>query len=145
MIFPQHQHPPAHLQLLKLHQLFLQIIFHSVMIQRNYQLKILLNQKNPKKATSSSNKKPKLQTPTVPLKELVRNYIESNPTLHARILCYEPIDFEEFHKQIKKTDLNVKIASKELMQCLDDQCITFTLRSRKGAFSSVMRAKRRHK
>jgi len=100
--------------------------------------------KKSKKATSSSNKKPKLQTPTVPLKELVRNYIESNPTLHARILCYEPIDFEEFHKQIK-TDLNVKIASKELMQCLDDQCITFTLRSRNGAFSSVMRAKRRHK
>jgi hypothetical protein len=80
----------------------------------------------------------------MPLKDLVRNYIESNPTLHARILCYEPIDFEEFHKQIK-TDLNLKIASKELMQCLDDQCITFTLRSRKGAFTSVMRAKRRQK
>ncbi len=44
-----------------------------------------------------------------------------------------------------KTDLNLKIASKELMRCLDDQCITFTLRSRKGAFTSVMRAKRRHK
>jgi len=89
-------------------------------------------------------KKAKLQIPTIPLKELVRNYIESNPTLHARILCYEPIDFEEFHKQMK-TDLNLKITSKELMQCLDDQCITFTLRSRKGAFTSVMRAKRRHK
>jgi hypothetical protein len=94
--------------------------------------------------TKKLPKKPKLQTPTMPLKDLVRNYIESNPTLHARILCYEPIDFEEFHKQIK-TDLNLKIVSKELMQCLDDQCITFTLRSRKGAFTSVMRAKRRHK
>lgn len=94
---------------------------------------------NPKGA-----KKPKLETPTIPLKELVRNYIESKPQLHARILCYEPIDFEEFHKQMK-TDLNMKIVSKELMQCLDDQCITFTLRSRKGAFTSVMRAKRRHK
>jgi hypothetical protein len=89
-------------------------------------------------------KRPKLQTPTVPLKEIVRTYIEADPTLHARILCYEPIDFEEFHKQMK-TDLNLKIQSKELMQCLDDQCITFTLRSRKGAFTSVMRAKRRHK
>lgn len=89
-------------------------------------------------------KKPKLETPTIPLKELVRNYIESKPQIHARILCYEPIDFEEFHKQMK-TDLNMKIVSKELMQCLDDQCITFTLRSRKGAFTSVMRAKRRHK
>ncbi len=44
-----------------------------------------------------------------------------------------------------KTDLNLKIVSKELMQCLDDQCITFTLRSRKGAFTGVMRAKRRNK
>ncbi|CAF4492788.1 unnamed protein product [Rotaria sp. Silwood1] len=95
-------------------------------------------------STKKVIKKPKLQTPTIPLKEIVRNYIESNPTLHGRILCYEPIDFEEFHKQIK-TDLNLKIASKELMHCLDDQCITFTLRSRKGAFTSVMRAKRRHK
>jgi hypothetical protein len=95
-------------------------------------------------STKKPPKKAKLQTPTIPLKELVRNYIESNPTLHARILCYEPIDFEEFHKQMK-TDLNLKITSKELMQCLDDQCITFTLRSRKGAFTSVMRAKRRHK
>jgi hypothetical protein len=80
----------------------------------------------------------------MPLKDIVRNYIESNPTLHSRILCYEPIDFEEFHKQIK-TDLNLKIASKELMRYFDDQCITFTLRSRKGAFTSVMRAKRRQK
>ncbi|CAF1058508.1 unnamed protein product [Adineta ricciae] len=80
-------------------------------------------------------KRPKLETPTLPLKEIVRNYIESNPSLHARVLCYEPVDFEEFHKQMK-ADLNLKIQSKELMQCLDDQCITFTLRSRKGAFTS---------
>ena len=105
-----------------------------------------LNNDSPKKPKSNSKapKKPKLETPTIPLKDLVRNYIESNPQLHARILSYEPIDFEEFHKQMK-TDLNMKIVSKELMQCLDDQCITFTLRSRKGAFTSVMRAKRRHK
>ncbi|CAF2491434.1 unnamed protein product [Rotaria sp. Silwood2] len=95
-------------------------------------------------STKKLPKKPKLQTPTIPLKEIVCNYIQSNSMLHARILCYEPIDFEEFHKQIK-TDLNLKITSKELMHCLDDQCITFTLRSRKGAFTSVMRAKRRHK
>jgi len=88
--------------------------------------------------------KPKLQKPTIPLKEIVRNYIETNPILHARILSYEPIDFEEFHKKMK-VDLNLKIISKELMKCLDDQCITFTLRSRKGAFTNVMRAKRRHK
>ncbi|CAF4968108.1 unnamed protein product, partial [Rotaria magnacalcarata] len=93
--------------------------------------------------TTKLKKKPKLQTPTIPLKEIVRTYIESNSSLHARILCYEPIDFEEFHKQIK-TDLNIKIVSKELMHCLDDQCITFTLRSRRGAFTNVMRAKRRH-
>ncbi len=93
---------------------------------------------------AKSTKRPKLQTPTIPLKEIVRNYIESNPTLHARVLCYEPVDFEELHKQMK-TDLNLKIVSKELMQCLDDQCITFTLRSRKGAFTGVMRAKRRNK
>ncbi|CAF3338366.1 unnamed protein product [Rotaria socialis] len=93
--------------------------------------------------TKKLQKKPKLQTPTIPLKQIVRTYIESNSSLHARILCYEPIDFEEFHKQIK-TDLNIRIASKELMHCLDDQCITFTLRSRKGAFTNVMRAKRRH-
>jgi hypothetical protein len=96
------------------------------------------------KSKPSKPKKPKLETPTIPLKEIVRNYIESNPSLHARILSYDPIDFEEFYKQLK-TDLNLKIASKELMQCLDDQCITFTLRSRKGAFTSVMRAKRRNK
>ena len=89
-------------------------------------------------------KRPKLQTPILPLKDIVRSYIETNPSLHARVLSYEPIDFEEFHKQMK-SDLNVKIVSKELMQCLDDQCITFTLRSKKGAFTSVMRAKRRHK
>lgn len=93
-----------------------------------------------KKAT----KKIKLQTPTVPLKEIVRNYIKSNPNLHGRVLCYEPIDFEEFHKQMKN-DLNLKVASKEVMQCLDDQCITFTLRSKNRAFTSVMRAKRRQK
>lgn len=80
----------------------------------------------------------------MPLKDLVKNYIESKPTLHAQVLCYEPIDFEELHKQIK-LDLNFKIVSKELMQCLDDQCITFTLRSRKGAFTSIMKAKRRQK
>lgn len=96
------------------------------------------------KKAKKAPKRPKLDTPAAPLKDLVRTYIESNPRLHAQILCYEPIDFEEFHKQMK-TDLNIKIVSKELMQCLDDQCITFTLRSRKGAFTSVMRAKRRHK
>ncbi|UJR38114.1 hypothetical protein I4U23_030794 [Adineta vaga] len=87
-------------------------------------------------SSKKAPKRPKLQTPTLPLKEIVRNYIESNPSLHARILCYEPVDFEDFHKQMK-TDLNIKIQSKELMQCLDDQCITFTLRSRKGAFTSM--------
>ena len=95
-------------------------------------------------SAKQTSRKNKLQTPTIPLKEIVRNYIESNSTLHTRILCYEPIDFEDFHKQIK-TDLNLKIASKELMHCLDDQCITFTLRSRKGAFTNVMKAKRRNK
>ncbi|CAF3112757.1 unnamed protein product, partial [Rotaria socialis] len=48
--------------------------------------------------TKKLQKKPKLQTPTIPLKQIVRTYIESNSSLHARILCYEPIDFEEFHK-----------------------------------------------
>ncbi|CAF1057520.1 unnamed protein product [Rotaria sp. Silwood1] len=76
--------------------------------------------------------------------QIVRNYIESNSALNTGILCYEPIDFEEFHKQIK-IDLNLKIAFKKLMHCLNYQYFTFTLRSRKGAFTSVMRAKRRHK
>lgn len=96
------------------------------------------------KTKKKAAKKPKLETPTLPLKDIVRSYIEANPILHARILSYEPIDFEEFHNQMK-SELNLKIVSKELMQCLDDQCITFTLRARKGAFTSVMRAKRRHK
>ncbi|CAF3763108.1 unnamed protein product [Rotaria sp. Silwood1] len=95
-------------------------------------------------STKKLPKKLKLQTPTISLKEIVRNYIESNSALHTGILCYEPIDFEEFHKQIK-TDLNLKIAFKKLMHCLNYQYFTFTLRSRKGAFTSVMRAKRRHK
>lgn len=99
---------------------------------------------SPTLSTSPKTKRPKLQTPTMPLKEMLRNYIEAKPSLHAQILSYEPIDFEDFHKQMK-SDLMMKIVSKDLMKCLDDQCITFTLRSRKGAFTSVMRAKRRQK
>ena len=78
---------------------------------------------------------PTLQTPILLLKDVVRSYIEANPSLHARILSCEPIDFEEFHRQMK-SDLNVKIVSKERMQCLDDQCVTFTWRWNKGAFTS---------
>lgn len=39
-------------------------------------------------------------------------------------------------------DWEEEIVSKDWMKCLDDQCITFTISSRKGVLTSVMTAKK---
>ncbi|CAF0789531.1 unnamed protein product [Didymodactylos carnosus] len=70
------------------------------------------------------------------------DYIKSNDELYQSILSYEPIDFEDFHKKLK-TDLNIKIQSKDLMRFMDDQCLTFTLRKKGKSFTHVIRAKKR--
>nr|CAD7429885.1 unnamed protein product [Timema monikensis] len=53
----------------------------------------------------------------------VRRYITTNTELYERILRYEPVWLEELTKELKSQGL--KFNSNQLMDYLDEQCITF--------------------
>ncbi|CAG2054063.1 unnamed protein product [Timema podura] len=59
----------------------------------------------------------------VDFRSSVRRYITTNTDLYERILRYEPIWLEELTKELKSQGL--KFNSNQLMDYLDEQCITF--------------------
>nr|CAD7592922.1 unnamed protein product [Timema genevievae] len=59
----------------------------------------------------------------VDFRSSVRRYITTNTELYERILRYEPIWLEELTKELKSQGL--KFNSNQLMDYLDEQCITF--------------------
>ncbi|KAF8563020.1 hypothetical protein P879_10385, partial [Paragonimus westermani] len=64
----------------------------------------------------------------VDLKAAVLNYIRANEDLYLNVLTYTPIDFDSLHQTLK--DCGLHIAARKLMDILDEQCVTFTLRNR---------------
>ncbi|KAA3679914.1 uncharacterized protein DEA37_0000764 [Paragonimus westermani] len=65
---------------------------------------------------------------SVDLKAAVLNYIRANGDLYLNVLTYTPIDFDSLHQTLK--DGGLHIAARKLMDILDEQCVTFTLRNR---------------
>ncbi|XP_021915402.1 structure-specific endonuclease subunit SLX4-like isoform X2 [Zootermopsis nevadensis] len=57
------------------------------------------------------------------LATVVHNFITSDPDLHQKVLLYEPIWIEKLHADLKAN--NFKFKTNQLMEYLDEQCITF--------------------
>ena len=62
------------------------------------------------------------------IKQEIFNFIKNNSELYAKVLNYEPLDFEDFFQKIKNMG-KFKMTTKALMHVLDEQCVTFTLKS----------------
>ncbi|XP_069676813.1 structure-specific endonuclease subunit SLX4-like isoform X2 [Periplaneta americana] len=57
------------------------------------------------------------------LPSVVHNFITSDPEIYQKVLLYEPIWLEELHSSLKANNFKFKID--QLMDYLDEQCITF--------------------
>ncbi|KAF6775000.1 hypothetical protein AHF37_05276 [Paragonimus kellicotti] len=74
------------------------------------------------------------------LKAAILNYIRANEELYLNVLTYTPIDFDSLHQTLKSTGLH--IAARKLMDILDEQCVTFTLRNRSRKAAAKPRSTR---
>ncbi|PNF37205.1 hypothetical protein B7P43_G00493 [Cryptotermes secundus] len=61
--------------------------------------------------------------PTPNLAAAVHSFITDDPNLHQKVLLYEPVLLEQLHANLKANNLKLKM--NELMDYLDEQCITF--------------------
>ncbi|XP_069590578.1 structure-specific endonuclease subunit SLX4 [Ranitomeya imitator] len=71
--------------------------------------------------------------------EAVRNFIETHPELHRRILLYQPLDLAALQAELKQN--GIKIAAGKLLDFLDSHCITFTTASTRKEKKSRTRRK----
>ncbi|XP_037088116.1 structure-specific endonuclease subunit SLX4-like [Pollicipes pollicipes] len=55
------------------------------------------------------------------------SFFRSRPELHRQILTYEPVWLEKLHQQLKAAGVKLKLA--QLMDYLDEQCVTFRTES----------------
>ncbi|XP_018645122.1 hypothetical protein Smp_142090 [Schistosoma mansoni] len=62
------------------------------------------------------------------INQTVLHYLKNNPNLYMNILTYTPLEFDVIHSMLKSD--GIIIGQQKLMDLLDDQCITFTLRNR---------------
>ncbi|KAF7232129.1 hypothetical protein EG68_09114 [Paragonimus skrjabini miyazakii] len=76
----------------------------------------------------------------VELKAAVLNYIRANEDLYMNVLTYTPIDFDSLHQTLKGSGLH--IVARKLMDILDEQCVTFTLRNRSRKAAAKPRSTR---
>ncbi|XP_043191874.1 mucin-5AC-like isoform X1 [Amphibalanus amphitrite] len=57
------------------------------------------------------------------LPERLRSYILSRPELYHQVLTYEPVWLESLHRDLRQN--GIKLSMAQLMDFLDEQCITF--------------------
>ncbi|KAF0305981.1 Structure-specific endonuclease subunit SLX4 [Amphibalanus amphitrite] len=57
------------------------------------------------------------------LPERLRAYILSRPELYHQVLTYEPVWLESLHRDLRQN--GIKLSMAQLMDFLDEQCITF--------------------
>ncbi|CAL8095222.1 unnamed protein product [Calicophoron daubneyi] len=64
----------------------------------------------------------------VDARNAITNFIRSNEQLYKQVLTYSPIEFDVLRTMVKTAQIRVN--SRKLMDVLDEQCVTFTLRGR---------------
>nr|CAH8852930.1 unnamed protein product [Trichobilharzia regenti] len=74
------------------------------------------------------NKKQQSHKDKNAIQQTVLNYLKNDANLYMNILTYTPLEFDIVHNMLKSA--GIIIGQQKLMNLLDDQCITFTLRNR---------------
>lgn len=62
-------------------------------------------------------------------RQFVSDYIKNEPNCYLSVLSYEPIDYEKFLAEIQAALNPRRVQNKVLMKCLDELCVTFTLKA----------------
>jgi hypothetical protein len=85
------------------------------------------------------------------LRAYVCDYIRADEILHAKVLNYEPLDYESLQRALKERltrgsndsekEPSRTFDNKLLMRVLDDMCVTFTLKGLAGKSGHAARAK----
>ncbi|XP_011502688.1 PREDICTED: uncharacterized protein LOC105366071 [Ceratosolen solmsi marchali] len=69
---------------------------------------------------------------TLSIKEAFFRLIKSNKELYTKVLMYKPLPLESLHSMLKENGFKCKL--KDLMNFLDEQCITFQGQTDKGNY-----------
>lgn len=71
----------------------------------------------------------------------VSEFIQKEPNYYLSVLGYEPIDYEKFFGEVQAALSPRRVNNKILMRCLDEFCVTFTLKALNAKSFGSQRAK----
>lgn len=62
-------------------------------------------------------------------KKFIAEFIQNEPNYYLNVLSYEPVEYDKFFAEVQAALNPRRVNNKVLMRCLDEYCVTFTLKA----------------
>lgn len=62
-------------------------------------------------------------------KKFLAEFIQNEPNYYLNVLSYEPVEYDKFFAEVQAALNPRRVNNKVLMRCLDEYCVTFTLKA----------------